>query len=106
VAVVNTDADRLIGQATGQGAFAVIDEAKLGLVGIRILGGIEALMEAITVLNRIRDRSTDLKERVFLKEVGELLMQGVDAKQAQLAEYAVQRGAGQIVDVEPEAKPS
>jgi hypothetical protein len=101
---MSEEANKLIGQATGQGAFAVIDEDKLGLVGIRMLGGIEALMEAITIIGSIRDRSTNVQERVFLKEVSELLMQGVEAKQQQLADFAVKRGAAELVDVPEEAK--
>lgn len=98
-----TDAKPQVTEAAG-GAFVSIDEKKLGREGLKLVGGLEALMRAIRLFTAIRLKSSDVRERVFLGEVCEMLMQGVQQHQDKLAEHAVPRGAGKIIDVEDGAK--
>jgi len=86
------------------GAFVSIDEKKLGREGLKLLGGIEALMGLVAIIGTIRAKSTDVRERVFLQEIADLAMQGVQQHQDKLAEHAVKRGAGKVIDTEKDAK--
>ena len=86
------------------GAFVSIDEKKLGREGLKLVGGIEALMHAIQLFENIKAKSGDVQERVFLKEVCSVLMQGVGQHQDKLAAHAVKRGAGKVIDIEDGAK--
>lgn len=61
-------------------------------------------MGAIGVISAIRDKSADVRERVFLKEICDLLMQGVQQHQNKLGAHAMKRGAGKLHDIPEDAK--
>lgn len=88
---------------TLDGAFFEIDQSKLGPEGHKLLGGVDALMSAIAIFSTIRDRSTDIQERVFLQEVCATLMQGVDEHQVKLVEVAMAQGAGKRHEIPKDA---
>jgi hypothetical protein len=103
---VSDENDKIATDAIG-GAFVTIDESKVGKAGHKLIGGIDALMSAIAIIEVLREKSSDVQERVFLVEISRLLMQGVELRQSDLAALAVKRGAGKVVDVNPaEGKPN
>lgn len=89
---------------TGGGAFVTIDEKKLGREGLKLIGGIDALMGAIGILASIREKSGDVQERVFLAEICKLLMQGVQQHKDKLGALAMKRGAGKLHEIPEDAK--
>jgi hypothetical protein len=85
----------------GQGAVGVIDQRKLGLKGNRYLGGVEALEMMLNVIGRLRNNSTDVQERLFLKEIMALTEQGRDQWQEKLLKHADKAGAIKLTKAGP-----
>lgn len=86
------------------GQFVVLDEKKLGLEGREMLGGIKALTRWMVQFGSMRDRSSDVQERVFLSEVIAALGADVEDGKVALAQFALARGAGKIHDAKTEAE--
>ncbi len=80
------------------GAFAVLNEKKLDREGLKLLGGIRSLEALTAILERIKEGSKDLQERVFLGEIVKLIGEGLDSHNNLLNERAVKLRAVKLVD--------
>jgi hypothetical protein len=89
--------------ATDGEAF-VIDPEKLTAEGWKLVGGVEALNAAEQTIRKIRERSTVVQERMFLKEIADLLRQFAHQHQARLAALAMQTGAGELAGDVPKGE--
>lgn len=80
----------------GGGSALVIGPEKIGPEGFKLIGAIEALNAAEMTIKRIREKSAVVQERVFLKEIGELLRSFALEHQQRLAVLAMQHDAGKL----------
>jgi hypothetical protein len=81
------------------GVAVTIDEKKLGLEGMRLLGAVDFATRAVEMFTAYRNRSALMDERRVLSQVVEGLQEGLDDATLRLSQYALKRGAAQTYDV-------
>lgn len=90
--------------APATGSTVELNPKRLGIEGNQLLGQVQALSRWATMFAGYAQKTLDLRERATLVEVSKALAEQAEVLKVQLAQIAVNRGAGTINPADDEGE--